>query len=255
MNRPVLPLVVLAVIVAAGPWDTAAGAAESLGPAAAAPDLALLRARVAEYRHRVDLLVSQDKIENLQAAYGYYFDKALWGEVSDLFAEDGSFEYGQMGVYVGRAHIARALRLLDSPGPAAGHLNVHMQLQAVIHVSQDGLSAKARWRGMVQLARPNSSGVWGEGVYENEYVRQQGVWKISKLHFYPTGFTDYDLGWARSALPMPGPSAVLPPDLPPTEVYRAYPGVYIPPFHYVHPVTGEPIRAPQPSDSLLRPVQ
>jgi len=219
--------------------------------ASAAPDSAALEARLADYRHRVALLKDHDAIENLQAAYGFYFDKSLWRDVADLFADDGTFEYGQMGVYVGKPHIRRALVLFGAEGPEPGKLNNYMQLQSVIHVAPDGRTAKARWRGMVQLARPNESGQWGEGVYENEYVKQAGVWKISRLHFYVTGFTDYDLGWGKSAIPMQGPSAAIPPDRPPSEVYRSYPGVYVPPFDYPHPVTGKPIEIPQPADSVL----
>jgi len=207
--------------------------------------------RVAAYAQRVERLEDHDAIENLQAAYGYYFDKSMWKEVAGLFASGGTFEYGQMGVYRGPAHIRRALLLLGKEGPEPGKLNNYMQLQSVIHVAPDGKTAKARWRGMVQLSRANESGQWGEGVYENDYVKEDGVWKIARLHFYPTGFTDYDLGWNKSAIPMQGPSAAIPPDAPPTEIYRSYPGVYIPPFDYPHPVTGKPIDIPEPADSLL----
>ncbi len=219
--------------------------------AGATPDAAALEARLADYRHRVELLKDHDAIENLQAAYGFYFDKSLWRDVADLFADTGTFEYGQMGVYVGKPHIRRALVLFGAEGPEPGKLNNYMQLQSVIHVAPDGRTAKARWRGMVQLSRRNESGQWGEGVYENEYVKEAGVWKLSRLHFYVTGFTDYDLGWGKSAIPMQGPSAAIPPDRPPTEVYRSYPGVYVPPFDYPHPVTGKPIEIPQPADSVL----
>lgn len=214
--------------------------------------VAALEARLAAYRQRVELLKDHDRIENLQAAYGYYFDKSLWGEVADLFADQGTFEYGQRGVYAGKAHIRKALLLYGAEGPERGKLNNYMQLQGVIHVAPDGRSAKARWRGMVQLGRPNEAGQWGEGVYENEYVKENGVWKIGKLHFYVTGFTDYDLGWTKGPVPIEGPSAVVPPDRPPTEIYRSYPGVYIPPFDYPHPVTGKPIETPEPADSVLR---
>ena len=228
-----------------------AAALSLAGQAAAAPDLTALNTRLAEARHRVELLKDHDAVENLQSAYGFYVDKALWREVADLFADNGTFEYGQMGVYVGKAHIQRALLLFGKEGPEPGKLNNYMQLQDVIHVAPDGLTAKARFRGMVQLGRAGQSGQWGEGVYENEYVKQGGVWKIARLHFYPTGFTDYDLGWAKSAIPMQGPSAAIPPDRPPTEVFRSYPGVYVPPFDYPHPVTGKPIVIPEPADSVL----
>jgi hypothetical protein len=208
--------------------------------------------RIAAYRHRVALLEDQDAIENLQATYGYYFDKGLWDQAADLFAADGSFEYGQRGVYIGVPHIRRAMLLFGPQGLAAGHLNNHMQLQAVITVADDGLSARARWQGMIMLAEPGQNGVWGVGVYENEYVKQNGVWKIAKLHFYVTAETDYDLGWTKSAIPMDGPSALVPPDRPPSEVYRAFPGAYVPPFDYKNPVTGRSLAdIPEPADDVV----
>jgi len=224
----------------------------ALSPASAAQSP---EARLAAYRERVERLEDQNAIENLQALYGYYFDKGLWNEVADLFSADGSFEYGQRGVYVGQERIRHALLLFGPQGLAPGHLNNHMQLQSVIHVAPGGRTATARWQGMVMLSRPGANGVWGLGIYENEYVKEGGVWKIARLHFYGTTFTDYDQGWARSQLPMEGPSALFPPDRPPTEVYRALPAAHVPPFGYPHPVTGKPLKdLPQaPDDVVGRP--
>ena len=210
--------------------------------------------RLAEYEHQIQLLRDYDAVENLQGIYGYYFEKNQWDEVAKLFTSNATFESGQRGVYVGREHIRRQLALFGPAGPQRGWMNNYMQLQPVIHVAADGGSAKARWESIVRLSRPNSSGEWGLGVYENEYTNDRGTWKISKLHFYTTAFADYDRMWDKGPIPMAGPSAVLPPDRPPTEVYRSLPGVYIPPFHYVHPVTGQPIVTdPQPADSVIRP--
>ena len=209
-------------------------------------------ARLEAYRERVARLEDQDAIENLQAMFGYFFDKGMWEDAADCFTADGRFEYGQSGVYIGRERIRRAMLLLGPEGLAQGYLNNHMQLQPVITVASDGNTATGRWQGMVQLSEPGANGIWGVGIYENEYVKEDGVWKISSLHFYPTAFTDYDRGWARSLLPMKGPSALFPPDEPPTEVYRAMPGNYVPPFSYNHPVTGEPLKdLPQDVDSVL----
>jgi SnoaL-like domain len=208
-------------------------------------------ARLAAYAERVARLEDQDAVENLQAMFGFYFDKGLWSDTADLFASNGSFEYGQSGVYIGQERIRRAMLLFGPQGLAQGYLNNHMQLQAVITVAPDGKTATGRWQGMVQLAEPGANGIWGVGIYENAYVKQGGVWKIATLHFYPTAFTDYDRGWARSFLPMKGPSAMFPPDKPPTVVYRTMPGNYIPPFSYRHPVTGKPLGdLPQAADSV-----
>jgi hypothetical protein len=208
-------------------------------------------ARLAAYRERVARLEDQDAVENLQATFGFYFDKGLWSDAADLFARSGSFEYGQSGVYIGPERIRKALLLFGPEGLAPGYLNNHNMLQAIITVAKDGKSATGRFQGPVQLAEPGQNGIWGVGIYENEYVKDGGVWKIAKLHFYPTAFTDYDRGWARSLLPMKGPSALFPPDKPPTVVYRTLPGQYIPPFSYTHPVTGKPLTGlPQADDSV-----
>jgi SnoaL-like protein len=220
-----------------------------MATAAAAQDP--VQARLAAYRERVARLEDQDAVENLQATFGFYFDKGLWSDAADLFARTGSFEYGQSGVYIGQDHIRRALLLFGPQGLAQGYLNNHMMLQPVIIVAPNGKTATGRWQGPMQLSEPGQNGVWGVGIYENEYVKEGDVWKFAKFHFYPTAFTDYDKGWARSLLPMKGPSALFPPDKPPTVVYRSMPGNYIPPFSYKHPVTGKPLTdLPEAPDSV-----
>ena len=209
--------------------------------------------RLAAYRERVERLEDQDAIENLQAYFGYYFDKGLWDEVADLFAAGGSFEYGQRGVYIGKDRIRRALLLFGPDGLGEGFLNNHMMLQPIITVAPDGRTATGRWQGMVMLSEPGANGVWGIGQYENAYVKERGVWKIAKLHFYVQAMADYDLGFSRGPLRMEGPSALFPPDRPPTEVYRAFPSGYTPPFSFAHPVTGHPIPVQQPADNVARP--
>lgn len=198
-------------------------------------------ARLAAYRERVERLEDQDAIENLTATFGYFFDKGLWDQAASLFARSGSFEYEQRGVYVGPDRIRRAMLLLGPQGLAPGYLNNHMMLQSVIVLADNGRTATGRWQGPMQLAQPDAGGQHAVGVYENEYVKEGGVWKIAKLHFYLSAKTDYDRPFQNGALPMAGPSALFPPDRPPSEVYRSFPAAYIPPFSYVHPVTGKPL--------------
>lgn len=218
-------------------------------PAVAQGDV---QSRLTAYKHRVQLLEDQDAIENLQATYGYYFDKGLWNDAAALFSKTGTFEYGQRGVYIGSARIAKAMLLFGPQGLAAGHLNVHMMLQPYIVVADDGKTATARWQGMIQLAQPNANGVWGVGITTSDYVKEAGVWKIAKLQFWVTALTDYDQGFTKSLIPIEGPSALFPPDRPPSVAYRALPGNYVPPFNFNHPVTGKPLQGiPQPGDSVL----
>src|SRR5262249_37649699 len=123
-------------------------------------------------------------------------------------------------------------------GPVAGRLGNHVQLQPVIHVSEDGQSAKIRIRVLQQMSfGPRAS--MGGSVYENEAVKEDGVWKFSVDHTRNTFTAAYDGGWMKTASTVaPGPSKDFPPDAPPTLVFKMFPVVYDIPFHYANPVSG-----------------
>lgn len=182
-------------------------------------------------------------IENLQAMYGYYVDKGKWQEAAQLFTNDGTYEFGQSGVYIGPERIADGLALMGPQDLTEGLLNNFVMVQPIIHVDEENRTAKARWRSDVMLTRGGSQswkGQWGGGIYENEYVNDNGTWKFSKLHYYVTFWGDYDQGWAALPIPMEGPSMENPPDRPPTVTYESFPKLQIVPYHYPHPVTGQP---------------
>jgi hypothetical protein len=156
-----------------------------------------------------------------------------------LFSSKGTYESGQSGVYIGTASVARGLSLMGPQGLEEGQLNNYVTVQPVIHISDDNRTAKARWRSDVQLARAGQ-GRWGAGVYENEYVNDNGTWKFSKLHFYVTFWGDYDGGWVAKPIAMDPPSTTVPPDQPPTVVYQSFPKLQVVPYHYANPVTHKP---------------
>ena len=203
--------------------------------AVSAPPTANTDASLAPWEIEVARVEAHDAVENLQAIYGYYFDKNQWDQVADLFTDDATYEVEQRGVYKGKARIRQALDLIGDAGAQQGLLNDEFQLQPIIHVAKDGKTAKARWRTLEMKGVHGKAGQWGAGVYENEYALQDGKWKISKLHYYLTFRADYDKGWAKGTQPIEKASKTLPPDAPPTEVYGSLPDVYLPPYHYANP--------------------
>ena len=147
-------------------------------------------------------------------------------------------EMAQRGVYVGADSIRR-FHAADKPGPAENRLLDHPQLQPVIHVAPDGKTAKVRAIMWQMMGQAGGRGTIGSGVYENEMVKEDGVWKIKTLHFYFTFGSDYDKGWGRDAIQNPKPtSGQAPGGRPPSVAYELYPVAYIPPFHYANPVSG-----------------
>jgi triacylglycerol lipase len=134
-----------------------------------------------------------------------------------------------------------------------------VQLQLVVHVSPDGRSAKARSRELNMTGVLDRHGEWSEGVYENTFVKDGGVWKFKELRYFPTFISAYDKGWAGDAQPVPTASTALPPDRPPTSEYAIYPKAHIPPYHYDNPVSGASPRYPEargrPSEAAIAAVR
>jgi hypothetical protein len=199
--------------------------------------------RIEKLEKRVQRLDDVDAISKLTRAYGYYVDKQLWDQVVDLFSDDCVIEIAGRGVYHGKKG-ANSLFLgsmgQGEVGLKPGSLFNHMILQGIVDVDPNGTTAQARWRAFVQLAQYQKIALWSEGTYENTYVKQNGTWKLSGMHFYATYYTPFDQGWAKASFPNNGPSKANPPDEPQSVNYDVFPGHYVPPFHYPNPVTGRP---------------
>lgn len=218
-------------------------------------DLAALRAEVqalrtelAAQQRRVQELEDVEAIKRLQRIYGYYVDKTLWSKVVALFSDDCEVEIAGRGVYCGREQAQVVFTklvggLIGQPpgaeGLVPGQLHNHIQLQGVVHVAPDGRTAQGRWRALIQAGVLGKFGHWAEGPYEMEYVKHDGKWLIRVLRWFPTFYTPYEEGWGKKGLPMSPMSSEHPPDRPPTYQYQSYPGTFVPPFHFGHPVTGE----------------
>jgi hypothetical protein len=123
-------------------------------------------------------------------------------------------------------------------------VNDHFQLATIVDIAPDGRTAQARGVELSVSGLKGKAGQWEEGIFENEYVKQDGTWKIRSVHYYPRFITDYELGWARDAKPAAGPTTEFPPDRPPTESYSTYPKMFYPRFHGTNPVTHSSVQYP-----------
>jgi hypothetical protein len=200
-------------------------------------ELEALKAEVAALRTQVQRSDDHLAILNLQSIYGYYVDKSQWDQAADLFSKDATLEIAGRGLFTGQDRIREYLHQL---GPLEyGKLFNHTQLQPVVHVADDGASARARWRSFMQVGHLGKEARWGDAVYENEYVKEEGIWKISKLHSFITFYVEYDRGWNKGAVELPKHLETLEPDAEATVKYGAFPEVFIPPYHYKNPVSGK----------------
>ena len=219
-------------------------------------EIAALKKQIAELSLRNGVLEDIQAIRTLHFKYGYYMDKWLFPEIVDLFAEEDSEVHFLNGIFKGKAGVKRMFGGgFDIKGPTYGILTDHLLLQDIVDVAPDRMTAKGRFRcflmGGVHESKPNTTPIpsqfWEGGVYENTYVKENGVWKIKILNYNLSWQTEYEKGWAHSdvKLLMVSPFTKTFPDDPrgpdelKSEPFRFWPDSYLVPFHYRHPVTGK----------------
>lgn len=215
------------------------------------PTVDTLAKRMADLAARAQRLSDEIEVTNLQHSYGYYVDRKMWDDVADLFAADGTMEIGLQGVYVGRTSIRRGLNAAGPTGLAEGEINDHVHVQTIVTVLPGG-TARARGTDIGMTGKTGGRALWSQSIYENEFVKQSGVWKFKAMHVYPRFIVDAEKGWAKDAQAAPGPSREFPPDRPPTETYDIYPRFSLAPLHFDHPVTGRPPQYPEGTKPMSR---
>lgn len=201
------------------------------------PSVGSLSDRVNQLAQRAARLDDQADVTNLLDLFGNSIDRKKWDFAASLFSANGTLELGQQGVYVGKASIRRALNQF-----ASLKLNNHFYLQTLVTVAPDGRTANAR--GVEIIMTSANGGELQEGIFENTFVKEGGLWRIQSVHFYPRMIVDAAQGWAKNAKPAPGPSKDFPPDRPPTSTYEIYPKFSVAPFHFDNPATGKPPQYP-----------
>ena len=229
-------------------------------------------------------------VERLHEAYSYQQDNLLFEDQADLFANGPGVEvHFQHGVWEGKEGARRLWTghwgafSHSAFMPVYGALIDHRQAQLVVDISRDGKSAKLRARTLFDFGAqyhtimkdPTNTNISQSVIYENEYVKQDGIWKLKvwRLCVYAEG----SMGTGYADLPpVPGklgnvanaphddsgllrdvpeknmalfPGNPIGPDRMETpEEYgcfiaknQAMSHSLLVPFHYPNPVTGKPV--------------
>ena len=183
------------------------------------------------------------EIKRVQCEYGYYLDRSDWDAVLDLFTDDVIAEYANSGVFRGKEHVRGLLYAIGygKSGLRVGQLRDHIQLQPVIDVAPDGQLARGRWKALVLLGQYGEYARWQTGPYENEYRKEGGRWKISRIHWFETFTVPDQGGWTVAMTQSNVADRKIPPaDSPPTFTADPWPAVTLPPYHYANPAATRP---------------
>jgi hypothetical protein len=208
-----------------------------------------LEARMKVLEHELGIQKDIEEVRRLHYIYMYYNSNRMAKQLMDLVAEKAeSIEIGGRGVYYGKDGFRK--NFID---PGSGHAstvrdvgwsfgNCLFQLggQDVITIADDRQTAKGRFAVLTPVVTgyPKKQNVsLNAGVYEQEFMKEDGVWKIKKfkyVHYFMVHFKDLKVNpdysrWADAKNPADAP----------TTWYHPFPEAGVMPFHFKNPVTGE----------------
>ena len=134
--------------------------------------------RIATLEQHVQQLQDQQAIREILIRYGEYLDARDYARYASLFAKEGVWT-GGFGSATGPAAIQAMLEEhLGKPEPGfINKSNFHLMTTAVIEVHGD--TARARSRYLFFTASPDNKPTPAlAGRYVDEFVRENGEWKI-----------------------------------------------------------------------------
>ena len=154
-------------------------------------------ARVSRLAQNVERAESVRAVKRVQETYAQYTQFGLWTDMAALFADNAQLSYGKDNVQ-GRQAIQQYFLTTFGEGRDGlkpGGLHTQLVFRPLINVSADGQTAKGRWWEFSMTGQHGVKAEWAGGIFENEYVREGGVWKISRMRYNPIFAGPYATGW------------------------------------------------------------
>ncbi len=198
-----------------------------------------------ELEERIAVMNDESLVRNLQAAYGYYVNRRMWDDVTDLFADDGVYEVGGVGVYTGKTGVRKAMERQGPAGLTDGVLNDRLQFDTVVSFAPGRREAFVRGIEMGILGEvEKNEAFWEINVYSNRFVKEGGLWKLREMRVFPVLRAAYAEGWGKSRIIETAQAGALAPDMPLPPADAGEQDRLVPAFVSTHPVTGAALAAP-----------
>ena len=203
---------------------------------------------IAKLQARLTATEDIEAIKKVQRAYGYYLEHWQEVELVGLFSHspEVSLEINDGGLYKGFEAVKNSFNFADhytaydgakkAPGE---FLHILMPLTGIVDLNPDGKTAKGRWYGFGLVAQHRAGklrAIISAGIWENEYIKEDGIWKILKLFWATIIASPIEEGWVKTPY-LGNPPHNDSPSPDPNTHFAPYPSGYIMPYHYKNPVT------------------
>jgi hypothetical protein len=150
-----------------------------------------------ELKATLDELRDIEALKTLKARYCHLVDARRWEELSELWTEDATCDYGFFGCYNGRDEIVN--RFFREMVDSVSSFMVHMVHNPLIQIQGDSASASWYLTAQTTYKRTNQA-IWVMGIYRDRFERVDGGWKIASLQFEFKYYTPFEDGWAKTPM-------------------------------------------------------
>lgn len=156
---------------------------------------------------RIGRLEDIQAIEQLLNRYVYMlvtmdFDN-IFDECFSQTREDVSIQASDSGVYIGKEHVKERFfgKFMGFVKTVPGAFTMHLASNVVIEVSEDGTKARSTALSPGCATDPqNREALWIWGTFMDDYIKEDGKWKILHHAFVPLFRSPYDKGWTALAV-------------------------------------------------------
>lgn len=136
-----------------------------------------MAAKLAELEARIRILEDIEAIRKVKAKYWYCVDMKLWDDLADCFADDVILCVPTLKDIQGRKAVVQYMK--ERLGQSS-LIAVHQGHQPDIEIKSEN-SAKGVWALRDNLIDSQTKKAFkGRGFYEDEYIKENGRWKIKK---------------------------------------------------------------------------
>jgi hypothetical protein len=150
---------------------------------------------------RITILEDIEEIKKIKAKYCYYQDQKRSQEFMDLFTEDSELDYRPLlqEKMVGKAAFAPLFakeNMVKWERMACHHL-----ANAIVEVNGNRASGVWYMWGVATLIGPKKDiAIVEQLTYEDEFVKENGKWKISKIRGTTAFISPYEDGWIKTPI-------------------------------------------------------
>lgn len=157
-----------------------------------------LRERLDGMERRLERIEAARAVERLMHGYVHAIDVIKDAEVTaGFFSPDAVWE-GRGNLAEFRAEGLDEITEMFRANPSMLPFTAHFLTNPVVDVSPAGTEARGRWHALEAATLfDGETAVWLMALYDNDFAKLDGEWRITRIRFEDRIICPYDEGWAR----------------------------------------------------------